>query len=78
MFGISAYAQSPYASLEGSYISVALTGKSASAFVGVLTPSSPVALSGLTSSGFVGTLSPVPSIGLTGNLASGFVWDGKS
>ena len=73
MFGISAYAQAPYASLGENTVVVALTGRSASGYVGTLTPSSTVALTGLLASGYVGTLTPTFSLSISGSSASGYV-----
>jgi len=73
MFGISAYAQAPYASLGENTVVVALTGLSASGNVGALTPSSTVALTGLAASGFVGTLTATGSQAESGDQANGFV-----
>ena len=72
MFGISAYAQSPYASLGTNDISVALTGKSASAFVGTLTPSGSPTETGDIAYGYVGTVGVSVTVALTGLSATGF------
>jgi hypothetical protein len=60
MFGISAYAQSPYAALGENVVVVALTGVAATGNVGSVAEVSAVALSGVSATGNVGTV--VPSI----------------
>ena len=73
MFGISAFAQSTFASLSVEDVTVALTGDEASGAVGTAGVNISVALTGISASGFVGTVTPSESVGETGDAASGFV-----
>jgi len=79
MFGISAFAEAPFASLAGVTVVVAITGVQASGAVGtviyVLVVS--VAITGVEASGAVGTVvySPFVTAALTGVEAVGVVGD---
>ena len=74
MFGISAYAQSPYAALGAQDIVLALTGVSASGSVGSVTNGGVVvALTGVQAVGSVGSVGQVLSFALTGVQATGSV-----
>ena len=74
MFGTSAFAAAPFASLaDGQVVSVALTGNAASGAVGTVAVSSSVALTGVVSNGTAGTVSVSCSVGITGDTATGNV-----
>ena len=72
MFGISAFAEAPFAALVGG-ISVTLTGVQASGTVGVVVATRVNTESGVQANGYVGTLGPVIAVALTGVSANGFV-----
>ena len=71
MFGISAFAESPFASLSGVTIVVALTGVVAAGAVGTVTHGKEVAITGVGSSGLIANL--VGGQPLTGVQAAGSV-----
>ena len=74
MFGISAFAESPFASLQGTFVYVTLTGVSATGSVGTVTHGGAVvALTGVLSSGFAGTMIYNESDATTGDVAIGSV-----
>lgn len=74
MFGISAFAEAPFASLAGQTIIVALTGVQASGAVGTVTEDSSVALTGVEAAGAVGTVTVGErALALTGVEAIGAV-----
>ena len=56
MFGISAFAQAPFAALGENVVIVALTGVSASGAVGSVEPAKSFALTGVSATGDVGTV----------------------
>ncbi len=77
MFGISAFAQAPFAALGENVVVVSLTGVVASGNVGSVTENNTVALSGVVASGEVGTViyneldatSGDEAVGLVGTVA---------
>ena len=73
MFGISAFAEAPFASLAGQTIVVAITGVEASGAVGtvVYTPVITLAITGVEASGAVGSVAESSEIGLNGAQAAG-------
>jgi len=74
MFGISAFAEAPFASIAGNVVVVALTGVSASGNVGTVTNGGVVvALSGVEASGLVGGVIYNESDAVSTAVAEGFV-----
>jgi hypothetical protein len=75
MFGISAFAQTPFAALgEDSGVSVALTGVAASGTVGTVSRGdTSLALTGVFASGTIGTVAPSISDNENGDVATGNV-----
>ena len=77
MFGISAFAEAPFASLSGQTVVVAITGVQASGAVGTVIYElvTTVAITGVQASGAVGTVTyqPVVVVAITGVEASGAV-----
>ena len=73
MFGISAYAEAPFASLAGVTVVVALTGVQASGAVGtvVYAPLVTVAITGVGAVGAVGNVTESSEVGLNGAQAAG-------
>ena len=73
MFGISAFAEAPFASLAGVTVVVALTGVQASGAVGtvVYAPLVTVAITGVEAVGAVGIVIETSSVGLNGAQAAG-------
>ena len=71
MFGISAFAQAPFAALGENVVVVALTGVSASGNVGSVL--SGQELTGVSASGAVGSVTGSSTVALSGVAASGFV-----
>ena len=73
MFGISAYAEAPFASLAGVTVVVALTGVQASGAVGavVYTPLVTVAITWVEAVGAVGNVIESSEVGLSGVQAAG-------
>ena len=73
MFGISAFAEAPFASLAGQTRDVALTGVQASGAVGtvVYAPVVAVAITGVEASGAVGNVTESSEVGLNGAQAAG-------
>jgi hypothetical protein len=66
MFGISAYAQSPYAALGENVVVVALTGVAATGNVGTVVAGKEFALTGVQATGSVGTVAVSSSVAVTG------------
>ena len=74
MFGISAFAEAPFASLAGQTVVVALTGVQASGAVGtVAVGDRSIDLTGVSATGEVGTAAPVIAVEISGVLAAGSV-----
>ena len=75
MFGISAFAEAPFASLAGQTVVVAITGVQASGAVGtiVYTPVVTLAITGVQASGAVGTVGFGKGFNISGVQASGAV-----
>jgi hypothetical protein len=72
MFGISAFAQAPYAALGAQDIALALTGVSATGNVGTVSRGgTSFALSGVLAAGSVGSVGVARSSALTGVQAAG-------
>jgi hypothetical protein len=72
MFGISAFAEIPFASLPYN-VTTGLTGDAASGAVGSVAATQSAALSGVNASGLVDSVTAVRSVALTGVVASGSV-----
>ena len=70
MFGTSAFAEAPFASLAGGIVPA---GDVASGFVGSVEVTYTVALTGVFGLGLAGTVGASPAIGLSGVNASGYV-----
>jgi hypothetical protein len=77
MFGISAFAEAPFASLAGQTIVIAITGVEASGAVGTVafSPVITEAITGVQASGAVGSVTESSEVGLNGVQASGAVGD---
>jgi len=75
MFGISAFAEAPFASLAGQTVVVAITGVGASGAVGtvVYSPLVTAAITGVQGSGAVGSVTKTNAVGLSGVKADGAV-----
>jgi hypothetical protein len=73
MFGISAFAEAPFASLAGQTVVVAITGVGASGAVGtvVYSPLVTAAITGVQGSGAVGSVTETNAVGLNGAQAAG-------
>jgi hypothetical protein len=73
MFGISAFAAAPFASLSDVSVIVALSGVQASGTVGDVVASRINTESGVQANGYVGTFGPITTVALTGVSANGSV-----
>jgi len=73
MFGISAYAQAPFASLGENTVVVALTGVVATGAVGTVEVAKAFALTGVEATGAVGSVTVEITVAITGVSATGSV-----
>lgn len=71
MFGLSSFAEAPFASLAGQNNLISLTGVQANGAVGTVVFTKETAITGVAAAGAVGNVTPAISVALTGVVANG-------